>query len=530
MKRVLQYIILGILVWGCIDDESKSLYPENNPNFSRITITSLSDTVSVDVGQEPHFKPTILQTIEEKPLSYRWTANLLDPEGALGKEFECGTGETLDYLFTDRGEYKLKLEVKNEDYSEVKSWLLEVRAYDRGFFVAGNDETGKSTISFARELSPDDLSAGKEMTFATDIVGKVNPEYDIQHVVRVCKAMKQRGGGAILHIFTRDKIYVADPETFEIYWVADFAARFPGETIVDVGFTDTEEAAHILTSKNRMICYNKDEFALYELEVGKTNISSIYADAFYVDMFNSAFGYLQHYWVKDGKIFSSIADFAWYGWNPVVNNTSGIVNGLCVDGVISNVYEGYDILDIVQMNGDFLSGQIANVFSISKKKGTDDHYMIVEFDNMSYNSSGIILTSLSEAEFDCPGATYRKGMRMVPNGRYNAVYYADGQDVFVWYPRNLAPNNIFPDRAAFSLGAGKEVTCMRVSLDMRELYVGFYDHNSGEALKGGLYIYDALEIGTNQNLQPKKKFENITTRPVDILYKTLAKDEYIPYV
>lgn len=527
MKRVLQYIILGILVWGCIDDESKSLYPENNPNFSRITITSSSDTVSVDVGQEPNFKPMISQTIEGKPLSYRWTANLWGPEGTLDKEIECGTGEILDYLFEERGEYKLKLEVKNEDYSEVKSWLLEVRAYDRGFFVAGNDKTtGRSTISFARELSPGDLLEGKEMTFVPDIVKKLNPEYDIQHVVRVCKAMKP-GGGAILHIFTRDKIYVADPETFEIYWVVDFAERFPGETIVDVGFVDNEMyPAHILTSKNRMIGYNKGEFGLYEIEKGGMNLSSVYADAFYVDMFTPAFMYLEHYWVKDGKIFSCIADFAYYGWKNPANNTMGMDESFTwVDGMIPNIYEGYDILDLVQMNGDRFEGQIDNVFSISKK---NDHYMIVEFNSFSYFNSGIVFSPESIVEFDCPRATYQKGMRMVPNGRYNAVYYANGSDVFVWNPKNVAPYNAFPDKAAFSLGAGKKVTCMRISFDMRELYVGFYDENSGEELKGGLYIYDASEIGTNQNLQPKKKFENITTYPVDILYKTLNRDWYFP--
>lgn len=136
--------------------------------------------------------------------------------------------------------------------------------------------------------------------------------------------------------------------------------------------------------------------------------------------------------------------------------------------------------------------------------------------------------TVTKVEFDCPDATYREGTRLVPNGRYNSVYYADGSNVFVWYPKNVAPNNKFPSKAAFSLGEGKEVTFMRVSYDMRELYVGFYDRNSGETLKGGFYIYDASKIGVTTNLQPTKKFENITSRPTDIIYKSLAWDIYKP--
>lgn len=526
MKRILQYIMFGVLLWGCIDDNSKELYPENNPNFSNITITSPSDTISVDLGQAVSFKPTISQEIEGKALSYRWTANTLTQEGVLGKEFECGTAETLDYMFMDKGLYKLKLEVKNEDYSEVKSWVMEVRAYDRGYFVVGNDDnTGTATISFGRELSASDILEGKQMTFAVDIMRNINPEYDMQHVIRIAKSIISYGKSeANLHVFTRDKIYVADPETFEIFWVVDFVAAFPGETIVEVAIMDTyATTAYILTSKNRLLGYNKAEFGLYEVATG--NLSGQYADAFYADLFTvmGSNMNLAYYWVKDNKVFTNISYFEYYGGTNPANNTMAKVGDVFVDGGRANEYDGYDILGIFNMNGDYYSGQNNNAFSVCREKVDQDHYMIVEF---TAGMNGF--ETVTKVEFDCPDATYREGTRLVPNGRYNSVYYADGANVYVWYPKNVAPNNKFPSKAAFNLGEGKEVTFMRVSYDMRELYVGFYDRNSGEALKGGFYIYDASKIGVTANLQPTKKFENITSRPTDIIYKSLAWDIYKP--
>ncbi len=501
------------MLWGCIDDNSSELYPENNPDFSHITITSPTDTISVDLGQPVNFTPVVSQTIEGKALSYRWTANTLASDGTLGKEFECGSEATLDYKFVDKGSYKLKLEVKNEDYSEVKSWVMEVRTYDRGYFVVGNDDaTGISTISFARELSATDILEGKKMTFAVDLLRNINPQYEISNVIRIAKAILQyRKSDAYLHIFTPDKIYVADPESFEIFWVADFAAAFPGEKIIDVGVTDTYMNPAYLAcydsqkGKYRLLGYNKNEFMMYG--IGLNDLSTYYGDEMFIGRLavSGKNMYIKNYWVSDNQVWHYDT-----GSGAISCNTTGNR---------ANIYNGYDILDIFQMNGNSYEGQEYNAFAVCRNKSNPDQYMINEFPNMATDMP---------ITFDCRNATYKKGMQLVPNGRYASVYYANGADVYVWYPKNVAPNNKFPTKAAFNIGEGKEVTFMRVSLDMRELYVGFYDRNSSEALKGGFYIYDASQIGMVPNQEPTKKFENITSRPVDIIYKTLSWDIYKP--
>lgn len=225
--KLIYYTIICLLFCGCIDDNSKEIYPENNPNFSFITISSLTDTLSVDYGQSLVFAPNVTQKEDAGKLSYRWTANKV-VDNSISDEMECGNDAELNYAFAEPGEYKLKLEVGNRDYIEAKSWVVNVRVYDNGYFVVGNDDaTGLSTISFARDLSSQDILEGKKQEFSIDIIKKVNPDYEIKNVVKIIKSIISYGkSDAYLHIFTADKIYAADPITFEIFYVSDFSKAF----------------------------------------------------------------------------------------------------------------------------------------------------------------------------------------------------------------------------------------------------------------------------------------------------------------
>lgn len=513
-----------MLLCGCIDDKSTDLYPENNPNFSFITIESPTDTISVDLGKMLFFKPNVKQKFEQE-LSYRWTYNKITDNGGLGKELECGNELELKYTFLKQGEYKLKLEVKNKDYSEVKSWIMQVRTYDSGYFVIGNDDSGASTLSFARELSPQDILDGKQLEFTIGLVNNINPNYKINNVIKIIKSIKNYGSSdANLHIFSKDKIYIADPTTFEIFAVTDFKAEYKDETIIDVAISDTYvPSAYILTSKNRLVQYNKNEFGVFE--AADNNLSSFQGD-FYINMFYTAgTNYNDSYfWVdkKSSKIFTIINYFEYFGGRNPANNILIKKNGAFVEDKSVNPFIDYNILGLFRMNGELFSGQNTNLFAVSSKKEDKDSYKIVEY-KVDYQNA---FKSVETIEFRQEGATWKEGIKFVPNGRYNSVYYANASKVYVWYPKNVSPYNKFPADYALDLGVGKEITFMRVSYDMRQLYVGFYDTKSPETFKGGFYIYDASKIGLIKDIKPQKKFENISSKPVDIVYKTLKHDEY----
>ncbi len=521
MKKII-YLSFIIFLSSCVKDLSTMIYPENNPGFSKITITSPTEKLSVDLGQEFVFTPTVTQTVQSKSLKYIWTANFIQ-SGTVGDIMNIGEGATLKYKFPKFGTYRLRLEVQNEDYSAFKTWEIAVRVYDSGYFVVGNDDTGKANISFARSLSQTDIFEGKELTFVTDLISKINPLHNIKDVVRIVKSIITYGkNDAQLHIFTKEKIYIADPNTLEIFNVVPFSNVFPGEYINKVSAFDSYmTGSTIYTSKGRCIGYQKPEFLIYRMDTWGDNIfDDSFVNLIYTQGANVNGGEaLVDY--TNSKIWMTIP---YHNSSKPVNNTSGInaSQNNFGDNFRPNIYENMNILSVFRMNGDVYGGTPNNLFALAQDKTNPLIVKFVEF-TTSYSTG---FTTVSENVYNATSSiTFKRGMEMVPNARYSNVYYADGNKVYVWYPKNTSPNNQLPDNPSITLGAGKTITTMSLSYDMKELYVGFYDQNSSNALKGGFYIFNCAEVGVNQSIQPVKKFENITSRPVQILYKSTVWDK-----
>jgi hypothetical protein len=525
MKKILLIVLSGLL-FSCVKDLSTLIYPENDPNFSSITITSPTEQLSVDYGQEFIFTPVVTQKIASKSLKYIWTANYIQ-SGTVGEIVEIGEGATLKYTFPKYGTYRLRLEVQNEDYSAFKTWEINVRVYDSGYFVLGNDDSGKSNIAFARSLSQTDILEGKELTFITDIINKVNPSHNIKDVVRIVKSILRYGrSDAYLHIFTKDKIYIADPNTFLVFNVISFSELLPGEYIKKVSVYDTYlTGSYIFTTNGRLVGYQKPEFLVYRMDNwGDKIFDDAFVNLIYTSGANVNGGEaLVDY--ANSKIWMSIN---YHNGNLPVNNTSGInaSQNNFGDNYRPNTYQNMDILSVFRMNGATNGGTPYNLFAVAKDRSNPLLIKIVEFTTST--STGI--TPVNEFSYTSSSpVTFRRELEMVPNARYSTVYYSDGNKIYAWYPKNVPPNNQLPANPSITLGAGKSITTMSVSYDMKELYVGFYDQNSSNALKGGFYIYNCSEIGVNQNIQPIKKFENITTRPVQILYKSTVWDKPVSF-
>lgn len=527
MKTRLYYsFFISLFLISCIKDDSTMIYPENNPGFSSITITSPTEKLSVDNGEEFVFTPTVKQSVEGKELKYIWTANQIK-SGVVGDIFKIGEEATLKYTFPTFGTYRLRLEVQNEDYSAFKTWDIDVRVYDAGYFVVGNDDAGNSNIAFARTLSQTDVLEGKSMTFTTDLINKVNPGYSIKDVIYIRKSIISYGKtDAYLHIFTKEKIYIANPNTFEIFNVINFSQRFPGEYIRKVSIYDTYiTGARIFTTKGRIVGYDKAELFVYTPDSWKDKTyDNAYVNLIYTQ-YSNVNGGEATVDEANSKIWISIS---YHNNSLPVNNTSGInaAQNNFGDDYRPNIYQNMNILSVFRMNGATNGGTPYNYFALAQDRTDPSKVKFVEF-TASYSSG--INTVTENSYITSSPLTFKKGMEMVPNARYSSVYYADGGNIYVWYPKSTSPNNQLPSTPSLNIGTGKVITTMSVSYDMKELYVGFYDQNSSNTLKGGLYIYTCSELGVNQNIQPKLKFENITTRPVQILYKSNAWDKPVSF-
>lgn len=524
MKKIVYFLIALFLVQSCAKDNSSEIFPKDNPNFSMITITSDVSTLSVDYGKEFVFTPKVTQGVEAKNLQYIWTANPYNVQSeVIGEQFSCGEGSTLKYTFKKIGTYKLRLEVKNEDYSEFKVWDLTVRAYDKGFFVVGNDEQGNTDIAFGRTLSESEILEGKQFKFESNVFGTLNPEIKITNCLRITKAMlsNDTDAASFIYIYTPDKIYAADPNTLAIFMTTSLSDQYPDERILKVSSGDVPDpGVSLFTSKNRVLTYSKSDFIIYMMDKYKSLAYDDITPNIIITSGKNSYSLEIGIDYTNSKIWGMVSTN-----HGIVSNTGRFDMNLWenVDDVKPNVFKGYNLLGVSRFNGDAPSATPREFVVIAQKKDDVNAMKLVTIGPENSANMGVI----SETDYKITAPlTYQKGSPLIPNARYNSFYYANGSEVYIWYPKNSVPNNQLPTTSAINLGAGKEITTMCLSFDMKQLYVGFYDKNSTNALKGGFYIYNAGEIGTNLSIQPVNKYENITTRPVQILYKSNQYDQF----
>lgn len=523
MKKIVKLMAVILLLYSCAKDDSTMIYPEQNPDFSFITIKSPTEVISVDFGEEFLFTPEITQKIEKKSLEYFWSTNKREKGEFQEIEYIGDSTATLKHRFTKSGEYRVRLEVKNEDYSAFKEWIVNVRIYDEGLFILGKNNVGETNYAFARKLSETDIHEGKVLTFTQNILQEINSTIDLKDIIKIQKTVMGFGLGLpnCLQIVTKTKIYTAYHDTFQIFKFVDLSKKYPGREIIDISASAHSMDMIIVLDNGQCVRYNPGETMLFE-----TPKDYNFGDKCYTCLFAPQYNWgsstdNRTIWVDydESKIWTSITSHN--GGSPV-NNTMGSAPAFA-ENVQENVMKDYDIINIGRMNGNSYYSGNNRFYVIATAKRDQNTIRVVEY--TFPNKKPILHTAIMNYTASTP-ITLTKESKLVANGRFNSMYYSAGSKIYCWYPKNSSPNDQFPVNSSIDLGDGKEVTTMAVSFDMKELYVGFYDVNHGGEYKGGLYIYDAAKIGTVTNLQPSKKFEGVTYRPIQVGYKTLYGDWY----
>ncbi len=522
MKHYILIIFITILLVGCAEDDSTLLYPGDNPNFSMISISSPTDTLSVDAGDVLNFTPVVSQLVDSKDLEYIWST--IGGKGMPQTDsLRVGFEKELSYTFPEAGSYFLRLEVKNEDYSVFKTWHVDVRLQDEGLMIIGEDDGGEMMMSFARKLSETDLLEGKELSFVTDVLKNVNPNLKVTDVVRVIKT--QTGYSLRAHyifIFTKTHIYIVDGRTFNLINTVNFSDQFNGETIESISSAfEPYRTVQIFTSAGRIVLFDKRQFLAYpSSQYEGYTFEAMLPDMDYVYRGSETAGFLNVNY-SESKLYNF---YIWYGTNRLMNNTTGIPEGGTewTDNVKPNEYEGRDIIGVSRMLGDSYSIPIDFV-SISLNKADATKVKVVRF-GLGFRDGSF--TNVGEPYvYNTSNLTYVPHSEITPNGRYNCFYYFNENNIYKWNPFT-ASNMALPETPSVTLDGDKEITCMSISWDMKELYVGFYDPSATGELKGGMYVYDAGEIGLDADLQPIQKFEGVSTKPKQVFYMPKGLGSY----
>ncbi len=467
MKRQISIILYGaICVFGlllsCVRDDSTEF---GSLATSDVSIEYPYEEISVYLHEETDIAPVVKQEMSDYDLSYEWS--IYDADKKYPKVEVISTDAVLRYTFKNIGNYILKFRVSNSTNSTYKDFRMKAQTrFQEGVCVFGvNQDTGKADISMLETLSQEDIEQGVEPGIIQDCFEKVNPGIDLKDPLQI-----REGGRFIIVPTDEGKVYKFDRYTFELYSVSEPGIKMLGFYPDDYSQYYPEQN-HTLCADGRMYFYNPvlDNF----------NIHTYYWD----DYDNEGF---------DAVYCSDDED---YGRLFAIDYETSRVSYFWGWGVDDMFFEGQDYLNMFSPFGEKYGDHI--VFTTDQEDPTLVNIYILDWsftENLSdihYNTSSLKLTKESD---------------IVDTG-YGRVYFNNGNGIYVW---SKDYEDQLPETPVITVDG--EVTCMNISNDGEELYVGVYKA-SASGRKGSVYVYNTADGSL------LKKYEEVCDKPKFIFHK-----------
>src|SRR5699024_7734325 len=124
------------------------------------------DTLSVNLSEEFVYKVDVVQSGEERPLTYEWgyaTYNTKDESDYPAKDSLkiISNKAELRYTFRKLGTYYLRLKVDNGEAISFKGFRLNVTTpYNEGITVLSQDDAGNPRICLIKTLTRKEIEPG----------------------------------------------------------------------------------------------------------------------------------------------------------------------------------------------------------------------------------------------------------------------------------------------------------------------------------------------------------------------------------
>ena len=466
MKKI-YYIVYAILASclldACIHDDTSLA----DPDFSKLSIVSRYDTLSVNLSEELVYKVDVVQNGEEKPLTYEWayaTYDVKDDSGYPAKDSlkVISTDAELHYTFRKLGTYYLRLKVDNGEAISFKGFTLNVTTpYDEGITILSQDDAGNPRISFLKTLTRQEIEAGIERKFMTDVLTKENPDY----VIKNCTDLAQFTSTYMLLASREDGvIYKLNAKTFGVMYknrVRDVIPDFTCKELMG------EKSTNWMLSENgNAYRYDLtfDEILLIDNAIGYGYDACFFG-------YSSSYQYFIDY---DKSII----------YSPTGNKATSS----------SNYFEDYNIIGMVPWT-------ITKLYTIvtSKKDPTQGKV---------FQTSGSFSKLTELLSFDATDLKLDKNSTIMFSKVYKYAYYDYGNNIYRWNCTGQFPKTPF-----INFPTTKEITAVALDPDKKQIYVCYVD-SERSGLKGGLDIYDA---NTGKIVE---SYGGIADRPIRVFYKT----------
>ena len=462
--------IIGILCFtlfgavACLDDSSSL----GDRELSEITISAPYDTLTAYFGEEfvvSHL--SVEQSGEELPLAYEWSYGTLnaDEDGMASYPIKdslhiVSHDPELKYAFRELGTFGLRLRVDNGETIQYKYFVIQVDTeFSEGITILSRDEDGKGRISFMRTLTKEEINTGKVPVFRTDIMELINPGTkmeDVTDMVQVNNRLLVCSGDA-------GRIYNMDSRTFDIEGMTSFKELYPGCAFVKFAGVSANNNIYLVSRDRRGYVY---DYVLDELMLTE--------------------------YFKDLDVDAAVSVD-----RPVfVNYETSEFYSLSLGGVNSslNRYVDFNIWGICAVG--------SSVYVMATYKVMPS-YIYLSQTTFSLGNPTILQF------YDSPvSLKVNRNSLLAGSKSCSCLYYTCEDGIYYWdLKKQLSTTPVI------SIPVGMEITSLSMNPDGTLLYVGLYEKEGTEALKGHLYVYDVkTSVLVNQ-------CHNIADKPIAIVYK-----------
>lgn len=459
--------ILLLLFFGlnaCLDDHTSV----GDKKLSEITITAAYDTLTAYFGDEfviDHLK--VEQSGEELPLTYEWGYGSLNTSGGGIADYPIGDSlrvishdPQLRHTFRELGKFGLSLKVENGESIRFKYFVLQIDTeFSEGITILSRDGAGKGRLSFMKALTKEEVNAGVESSFRTDILETINPGIEMEDVTD----MAQEESRLLVASGSKGRIYNMDARTFDVEGMTSFQGAYPTSSFRKFAGISTHNNMYILSDDKRAYVYDcmLDELVLTSyFEDVEVDASCIGNKPVFVNYGNSVL-----YSPASGGLYESAGKFIPFD-----------IHAVCFIG--TNLYV------VSTMKNSPLQVYLAST------PITFPNPTVLQF----YTSIEAIRI---DRESICVGCSESK-----------CIFYTYGNAIYCWKIDQKLPTEPY-----ITVPEGMEITTLSMDPEEKLLYVGLYGKNSANALKGNLYIYDAKDRDLIST------YHHVADKPIRVIYK-----------
>ena len=505
MKKIVLYIWIVLMAWlvpgACIDDKTSGFKTDGSP-----IVISVQDTVVYqDFGFPLVIEPEITQLLSDLPLKYEWRWMAMDGgEGSDSLRFISGE-KVFEHKFSRAGVFKIRLRVENQYGSSFKYFTANIRApFEQGLLILSNDEEDNGRLSFVRLKEENELLDKENTDFNSNAFGQANPEIILRGARDVIFARTGKD-----YPYSYVLAISSEPEQ-KIYFLN--GRYFLMENIVDVKKFYPEAYPTVL-------CGNGDN-AARKMMFGTNDRMGHPGDCGFVHM-ESFLAYPgETFGEYDKIIVGECKDEDWglttyLGW--FIDNTHSNVWGIEYGNSTFTSGERFTGKQVI--NGAYID-KSGKIVLVAVEKGNPRKVSIhkSDFNSWDWDTREIVFESDPYIYTVDGDLNLTADSRMVSNGKYQYIYYYQGNKIYRWVYMAQEPE--LPTKPELILDdPDDEITCMEMSPNREHLWVCVYNKTADTELKGKLLIVNPATMAV------EKTIKGISDRAIKVMWKPVEFNE-----